>query len=379
MAHRRFPWSAVVLALVCVGPVPASTTTPEISVIGQPRALWTNDPADPDRRHLRLEAGETEFVCEARLNPDARGCVIASLSEEGIELDEGFFAIFRGLPLDLGLKGGKYRVGFGKLNPQHAHQYPFAERPRVLAAYLPGEESFNEVGASLSGRIPMPGEFSLTAAADVLQGDSFRIEREPSGSPDDPLETPDGDRAEEPHLGAAGRLAGFAGLGERSGLEVGLSAAHGTNNVAAGTRTTVYGGDVKAKLWTSPRSYLVLQGEVLGEDLERAGWDEATGAYVAERVRPWGGYAYADYGFNERYNAGGLVERYQRAEPDEPWDTACKLFVGFALMEETTAFRLDWDHYRPGRPAGAADDPPAVDTVTLRVIFSLGPHKAHRF
>jgi len=357
----------------------AGVVNPEISILGQPFARWTDDAEDAAHDRVALEPGEVEVVFDDYLNPYARAFFTLALDEEGLELEEGYFSLERGLPLGLALKGGKYRVGFGKLNPQHPHQYPFAERPRVLAAYLPGEESFNEVGASLSGRIPMPGEFSLTAAADVLQGDSFRIEREPSGAADDPLAGPDGDRAEEPRLALAGRLSGFAGLGEQSGLEVGLSAAHGTNNVAAGTRTTVYGGDVKAKLWTSPRSYLVLQGEVLGEDLERAGWDEATGAYVAERVRPWGGYAYADYGFNERYNAGGLVERYQRAEPDEPWDTACKLFVGFALMEETTAFRLDWDHYRPGRPAGAAVDPPAVNTVTLRVIFSLGPHKAHRF
>ena len=357
----------------------AGVVNPEISILGQPFARWTDDVEDAAHDRVALEPGEVEVVFDDYLNPYARAFFTLALDEEGLELEEGYFSLERGLPLGLALKGGKYRVGFGKLNPQHAHQYPFAERPRVLAAYLPGEESFNEVGASLSGRIPMPGEFSLTAAADVLQGDSFRIEREPSGAADDPLAGPDGDRAEEPRLALAGRLSGFAGLGEQSGLEVGLSAAHGTNNVAAGTRTTVYGGDVKAKLWTSPRSYLVLQGEVLGEDLERAGWDEATGAYVAERVRPWGGYAYADYSFSERYNAGGLVERYQRAEPDEPWDTACKLFVGFALMEETTAFRLDWDHYRPGRPAGAAVDPPAVNTVTLRVIFSLGPHKAHPF
>jgi hypothetical protein len=370
---------SVPLLALAAGAAAAGVINPDISILGQPFARFTDDAEDPARDRLTLEPGEVEVVFDDYLNPYARAFFTLALTEEGMELEEGFFSLNRGLPLGLALKGGKYRVDFGRLNVTHPHQYPFSERPRVLAAYLPGEESFNEVGASLSGRIPMPGEFSLTATADVLQGDSFRIEREPSGSPDDPLATPDGDRAEEPHLGAVGRLAGFAGLGERSGLEVGLSATHGTNNVAAGTRTTVYGGDAKAKLWTSLRSHLVLQGEVVGQDLEAAGWDAAVGGYTFERLRPWGGYAYADYNFSERYNAGALYERYQRAEPDRPWDTAFKLFAGFALMEETTAFRLDWDHYRPGRPAGAADDPPAVNTVTLRVIFSLGPHKAHQF
>jgi hypothetical protein len=376
---RRWIPLVPLLALLAATAAAAGVGNPQISILGQPFARWTDDAVDPAHDRLALEPGEVEVVFDDYLNPYARACFTLSLAEDGMALEEGYFALERGLPLGLALKGGQYRVGFGKLNPMHPHQLPFAERPRVLAAYLPGEESFDEVGASLTGRIPMPGEFSLTAAADVLQGDSFRREREPSGAPDDPLEGPEGDRADEPRPGVTGRLSGFAGLGEQSGLEVGLSAAHGTNNVAAGTRTTVYGGDVKAKLWTSLRSYLVLQGELLGQDLEAAGWDEATDAYTSARVQPWGAYVYADYSCSPRWNAGALYERYQRPEADTPWDTACKVFAGFALMEETTAFRLDWDHYRPGRAAGAAADPPAVNTVTLRVIFSLGPHKAHQF
>ena len=33
----------------------------------------------------------------------------------------------------------------------------------------------------------------------------------------------------------------------------------------------------------------------------------------------------------------------------------------------------------PGTPPGSAISPEDVDTVTLRVIFSMGPHKAHQF
>ena len=54
-------------------------------------------------------------------------------------------------------------------------------------------------------------------------------------------------------------------------------------------------------------------------------------------------------------------------------------FAGLALMEETTAFRLDWRRVQPGRPLGASVDPAAENHLTLRVIFSMGPHKAHQF
>jgi hypothetical protein len=87
---------------------------------------------------------------------------------------------------------------------------------------------------------------------------------------------------------------------------------------------------------------------------------------------------YADYNFNVRYNVGGGYGRYQQPIADGPWDSAFKLWAGFSLMEETTVFRLDWDHYQPGTPSGELE-PDAVDTVTLRIIFSMGPHKAHQF
>jgi hypothetical protein len=48
-------------------------------------------------------------------------------------------------------------------------------------------------------------------------------------------------------------------------------------------------------------------------------------------------------------------------------------------MEETTAFRLDWRRTQP--PSGgvlvASSDP--IQQLTLRVIYSMGPHKAHQF
>jgi hypothetical protein len=304
---------------------------------------------------------------------------VVSLAEEGVELEEGFFTLLRGLPAGLTLKGGKYRVGFGKLNPQHPHAVPFAERFRVLAAYLPGDEAFNETGLQLSERIPVPGDWSVTASVDWLQGNTFRIARETSGTSNDPLETGDGDREEEPRPGVLGRLSAFAPIGDRSGLELGVSATQGTNNVAAETRTTVIGGDAKLKWWTSPNAYLLVQGEVLSLDREDAGWDDVAAAYTKTSVKPAGGYLYADYNFAIRYNVGASFESFQEPNADQTTDTAFGLFAGLALLEETTAFRIDWNHFAPGTPAGATEDPPAVNSVTLRVIYSMGPHKAHQF
>lgn len=365
------------LLTTATAPAAAGVINPDISVIGQPFIRITDDESDPARKRPVLDPGEVEAVFDAYLNPYARGTFVLAIGDEGLELEEGYFQLLRGLPGGLAAKGGQYRVGFGKLNIVHPHAYPFAERFRVLANYLPGEESFDEVGLSLSERIPMPGTFSLTASADWLQGDTFRIERESSGASNDP--GPDGDRADEPRAAVVGRLAGFAQLGERSGLEIGLSGTQGTNNVAAQARTMVLGADVKAKLWNSERSYLVLQGELLRQKLDEAGWDSTAGSYANSELTSTGGYVFADYNFNTRYNFGASFESYQQPTADPVTDKAFKIFAGYALMEETTAIRVDWDHFIPGTPPGATEDPATVNTITLRVIFSMGPHKAHQF
>ena len=371
-----YPGAVVATMLAIASVAGAGVVNPNISVIGQPFSRWTDAAADPSAERATLNAGETEFVYDDYLNPYARGFFTVALSDEGAEIEEGFFSLLRGLPLGLALKGGKYRAGFGRLNPVHPHAHPFAERFQVMS-YLPGEEAFNETGIQLSARLPIPSDWSVTASADVLQGDSFRLERPDSGAPNDPF-LGDGDRSDEPRPGLLGRIAAFGQIGDRSGIELGLSATRGTNNVAAAARTTVAGGDAKLKLWTSPNAYLLVQGELLHLRRDDAGWDEVAAAYTRTAVRKTGGYLYADYNFRTRYNLGASYERF-RDPAEDATSQALGVYAGLALLEESTAFRIDWNRYQPGTPAGASASPDAVNTVTLRAIFSMGPHKAHQF
>ncbi len=375
MVRRALSPAATALALLitCL-PAVAGVVNPKISVIGQPYLMVTTDPANPDHDHLRMDVGETELVYDDYLNPYTRGYFTLSLATDGMALEEGYFQIMRGLPLGLSLKGGKWREDFGKLNAQHPHTYPFFDRFHVLSTYLPGDESFNDTGLELSTRLPAPGDLSLTASASWLQGDVFRRAREATGFAGDPLNNGGDDDASQSRPGVLGRLSAFAMVGERSGLEWGLSATHGTNNVAAGTHTTVLGADVKAKLWNSERSYLVLQAEALHLDRGDATWDPAAG-YGHDTRKPWGWYAYGDYNWNLRWNAGLSYERFQQDNPEQAWDSAYGVFAGFALMEETTAIRAGWEHFMPG----GSPQPDAIDTYTVRIIYSMGPHKAHQF
>jgi hypothetical protein len=371
--HRHALAGTILLLVLSAtaGAAQAGALNPNISILGQPFVAYTDDPSDPNRGRGRLDAGETEIVFDDYLNPYARGYFVMSLGGEGMALEEGYFTLFRGLPAGIAVRGGKYRLPFGAMNPQHRHAYPFAEPFALLTAYLPGEEAFNETGVDVSRRFPIAGDFSVNAQVEVLQGDSFRMEREPTADLGDPLNADGDDRAGESRPAFLGRLSGFTMLGERSALEFGISAAGGTNNVAAGTRTTVYGADAKTKLWTSPQAYLLLQAEVIGLNREAAGWDPVDG-YTYESVKPAGGYVFADYNFAVRYNVGGGFERYQEPAVDKPVTHSFGLWAGYSLMEETTVFRLDWRHVAPEAGDG-------YNTVVCRVIYSMGPHKAHQF
>lgn len=373
---------ALAAALVAPRGAAAGVVNPDISVIGQPYVSLTNDPESQDRDRLRIDPGETELVFDAYLNPYARGFFTLALHDGGLELEEGYFTLDRGLPAGLAFKGGKYRAGFGKLNPLHPHAYPFAERFRVLAAYLPGEEAFNETGLQLSKLVALPGDVALTASLDWLQGDTFRRETELVDTGDDDPAAKHGHEDEEAATptrpAALARLSAFVPAGERSGLELGLSGTRGTNNVEAASRTTVWGLDAKAKLWTSPRSYLLVQGELLRLDREDAAFDTVGGVWSLADTKRTGWYVFADYGFSPRWNAGASYERYARDDAADAHDHAVGLYAGYHLMEETTSLRLGWERYQAGAPAGE-ETPVPVDTFTLRMIFSMGPHKAHQF
>ncbi len=371
--------SAVVLAGAFAKPALAGVVNPDISVIGQPVASWTDAPNDPARKRVALDVGETELAFDSALNPFARGLIIVSLANGQANIEEAYFTMDRGLPAGLVLKGGKYRVGFGKLNPAHPHAYPFNDRFHVLAAYLPGDDSFNETGVQLSERLPAPGDVALTASVDALQGDGFRITRTTTGALNDPLLGASGDRAGEPRTAALGRLSAFVPIGDRSGLELGTSATQGTNNVAAAARTTLLGGDAKLKLWTSDTSNLLVQGEVLRLARDEAGWDSTAVAYTTRRITPAGGYLFANFTWRTRWNAGLSYERYRTTDALAVTNQAVGAFTGLALMEETTLFRLSVERLLPGSVAGTRSSPAAVNTVRLGVIYSMGPHKAHQF
>jgi hypothetical protein len=331
----------------------AGVTNPDISAIGQVFGTYTNDTLVQTQNKLALTLGETELNLDAALNPYFKGAFVLAIDGEGgIEVEEAYAAMVRGLPFNLALKAGKYRLNFGKLNQAHPHAYPFLRSPRVLspevAKLLPGEESFNDIAMEASALVPVMENWAVTISADALEGNSFH-----------PGETAIS------HAGLA--HASNSILAGPATLDLGMSFTRGENNVTFNTQTSLCGIDAKMKIAGSPVYTLTVGSEYLYKLSETADSDG-----VKSRDDRYGFYIYADNRIFSRYNAGLLYEQYQNPDSHTAIDRAIKPFIGFAVLEESTLVRASWEYFMSANSQ-------KTNTVELQFLFSMGPHKAHQF
>ncbi len=131
------------------------------------------------------------------------------------------------------------------------------------------------------------------------------------------------------------------------------------------------GADIKTKIPFSSAALtvLTLQGEYFANNSDIV-IDTTTGSF--NRAARSGFYAFADLKFWQRCNGGVLYEQYNPAENKNLTNRTVKGFVGYALLEETTLFRLTYEEFIP-------EGSPVVHTCMFQVLFSMGPHKAHQY
>jgi hypothetical protein len=328
-------------------------TNPDISAIGQVIGKYTDDSSSSFPKKPTIELGEVELMLDAALNPYLTGAIVLSLGTKSIEIEEAYASVIRGLPLNLGLKVGKYRLGFGRLNPAHPHAYPFISTPHVMdpgiAKLLPGDESFNDVAVQASTLIPVAGSYALSVSGDLLQGDSFH---------------PDTITAD---FGWLARIVNSFIIADAVPSEIGFSLTQGTNDPKHGTKSLVAGADVKTKIALSPTVNAMVQAELIYKNA-----DHKDSLGTAADEKRLGFYAFTDFRFQGHYNAGVLYEQYQSPDDAAQTDRGIKPFIGFALLEESTILRLAYEYFMPH--AGKASN-----TMELQFLFSMGPHKAHLF
>jgi hypothetical protein len=97
---------------------------------------------------------------------------------------------------------------------------------------------------------------------------------------------------------------------------------------------------------------------------------------VRKEIVTGGFYVYGDFQFRKIISIGARYDWTLSPYSRDDKAQGVAVFFGFYPVEETTAFRLQYQHTRTESPGAATL---SVNTVTLQFMFSMGPHKAHPF
>ncbi|MBI3586217.1 MAG: hypothetical protein HY088_03700 [Ignavibacteriales bacterium] len=357
-----------------------TSLNPDISVIPRFR-VETNDGAKlpAERKFSRPEftLEEFELAVQAYLNPYARADIFLAkrgVGTEPIEIEEAYATFLRGLPGNMNIRIGKYLAEYGKLNSLHPHAWPFLTKPLSLERFL-GEEGINDLGLSVSFLIPTGDVLFTRFNIDVLAGNTTAAIDPHSGNLSGGPGYAD-TLGGKPLYANAARLMTFFPVSENSDIEIGLSGLTGIHDPYNNLR--FYYGNFDFKFKWKPSSYtsLVLQGEALLNTRNVATGTNLRGNLITQSLTSSGFYVYGDYQFQKIFTIGTRYDWSQSPYSKEDKAEAIAIFFGYYPVEETTAFRLQYQHTRTNVPG---TNVLAVNSIALQFMFSMGPHKAHPF
>jgi len=346
-----------------------STSNPDISVI--PRFRVESNDAAGSLRTPDFNLEEFEIAIQSYLNPYSRADIFLTkpgLGEEPIEIEEAYATFLRGLPLDLNLRIGKYLAEFGKLNALHPHAWPFLSKPLVLERFL-GSEGINDLALGASIVVPLSDEIYSRISIDLLRGKTI-------GTLDPQSETSSGGigLADTLHrlipYALSGRYMVFLPLGDVADLEFGISGMTGIHDPYRNFGFSYGALDMKYKWKPDMYTALTIQGEAL------VNIRAVASGFSSQDISTSGFYLYADYQFRKIYSLGARLDWCQSPYSADDKARGFALFTGFYPVEETTAFRLEYQRKSLDIPGSSST---TINTIALQFMFSMGPHKAHPF
>ena len=319
---------------------------PEISVTGDVFGAWADRTGDPEVNQFTL--GEFEMALQAPLDPysQARAFLVEEEGEFGVE---ELYIDWTTLPGGLGVKFGRFRNDFGKLNRWHHHALPQTGRPLVHQAFL-GEDGLAGLGVSLSWLPP------------TFLGDYNELWIQVTNDDNDVAFS--GRGFDAPVITV--HETNYWDLSQATYLELGLSAATGVNDAAGDFRSWVMGADINLG-WSPPAEALYkgleLRGEVLYE--RRDGPGGILGS--------WGGYLYGTRKVGPRWSLG--VRGDYTELPSEPGESM------WGVSPYAEWWQSEWAKFRFQYSYGSRrfEEDDHDNRFSLQVIWALGPHKHEKY
>ncbi len=399
----------LVLLLLLFAISASALVQPDISAIGDFRAFtgnWKDSSGGktPRNGNLNMSFKELEIAIAGYLNPFAKGWITVSTPGQGFSIEEAYGSIFKGLPFKSEVRAGQFLVDFGKLNMNHAHAFPFVDRP-IAERVLLGGDGYIDQGVNWD--FLLPTNFYSKVSLSVLKGMIFTA----NDTSSNPLANRN---TQQPVYNGHWNV--FVPIGEKGDLDFGVSGlygrykgknAYGTGDSIAGFRNlnAFMGGiDAKYKIKWSDYTSLIVQGEFITN--HRDLFDPSNSNF--RTISNYAAFAFFDYRFWKRYNVGAMIDRapgiydnttddYEQNVPaglsntarapldDKNSTTAYSVYTGFSLLEETTLFRLvaRYAKFNIADPSLLAvptmTSKPGEFSLVLQMIFSMGPHKPHEF
>jgi hypothetical protein len=346
-----------------------------------------------EEHHHGLEHGfnlrHVELQFSAEVDPYFKATTIAAVSEAGAELETAEIETTC-LPGGLKIKGGKFFSDFGRINPQHSHQWDFVDQPLIYSLTL-GDHGLNEKGLQASWLAPIP--YYCLLGVEVFQGENEGLFSNLNASP---LPSHDGPRlgvgwlkfSPELHGRHALQIGLFGGIGRHQETHDGNG--DGVEDHWLDGRSAFFGGDFVYK-YDDARAYgrgdFILQGEYFyrRKDLEVIADDILPGIVGNREVDDQDGYyLQAIYGFLPRWRMGLRGEQVGLKNTSHlPDDTVLDLGSSWRISlmidltpSEFSRMRLQLDHgdYRLG--SGGNED---ATEIMVQWMVSLGTHGAHKF
>lgn len=339
-------------------PAPEETPAPPPSVAAAPSATYFNPAiavignfvgvtgrnAVEDRPSLEMR--ESEISLQAVVDPFAKADFFVSVSNDEVELEEGFVT-FTSLPGDFLVKVGKFKAQLGKVNLMHTHVLPWVDVPLPLVNLLGGEEGWSDAGVSVARILPF-GETFSELTLQVFRGESEGLFEAPSRS----------DLAYLAHYRA------FRDFGDDHNLELGSTWGRGSNGTVEDAKTTLE--NIHLVYRWKPLSGRPYRSFILRSELFRSRREQPGGRQSAR-----GFFVAGDYQLSRRWFAGARYEFSDHADDDDLRDRGEAVTVTFRPSE----FSQVRGELRRRRYAGGI----TANEGLLQLQFSIGAHGAHSF
>jgi hypothetical protein len=326
---------------------------------------------DPNQRGFTLQNVELSLLGAVDPFLTGEAHLIYFIDPEGesnFEVEEAFARTQR-LPFGLEEHGLELEVGqffteFGRINPQHPHQWHWQDQPVVNTRFF-GADGMRQTGVRAGWLTPLPWFSELHAGVQNAKGetmvsflanDEVFEERAIGGRPfgDERVGSPN-------DLLKLLRWVNAVDLSDTWSTQLGLSGVHGPNATGPDGSTLVYGADwvVKWRPLQTDRGwpFVLFESEIMrreyrADDFFGCPVEEEDGACPVaetgigrEELRDWGFYAQLLWGFRRGWAGGLRFEHATGSGSDVAFDDAAGSFV--RVSRDTDPFRADRTRVSP--------------------------------